>query len=165
MKILIVGEGGQGVQLAAELLAHAAFLENKETSLIPNFGVEQRGGVSIAFVVVNEDAGYPKFDKADYLVLLCDRGFERIKRYICQDTVVFAGPEITISPEIEGKWIKIEAGDTPLKVTNMLMLGQLINQSKIIEKETLKRVLEEKLEAKFQADPTLKDLNFKAIDR
>jgi 2-oxoglutarate ferredoxin oxidoreductase subunit gamma len=163
MKIMFVGEGGQGVQLAAELLAHSAFVENKETSLIPNFGVEQRGGVSIAFVVVNEDAGYPKFDKADYLILLCDRGFERIKRYICQDTILLAGPEITISPEIEGKWIKVEAGETSLKVANMLMLGQLINYSKVIEKETLKRVLEEKLETKFQADPSLKDLNFQAI--
>lgn len=165
MKILIVGEGGQGVQLAAELLAHGAFTENKETSLIPNFGVEQRGGVSIAFVVINEDAGYPKFDKADYLILLCDRGFERIKRYICQDTVVMAGPEITINPEIEGKWVKIEAGETPLKVANMLMLGQLINHSKVINKESLKKVLEEKLESKFLADPALKDLNFQAIGK
>ena len=165
MKILFVGEGGQGVQLAAELLAHSAFTENKETSLIPNFGVEQRGGVSLAFVVVNEDAGYPKFDKADYLILLCDRGFERIKRYICQDTILLAGPEITITPKIEGKWIKIEAGDTPLKVANMLMLGQLINQSKIIDKETLKQVLEEKLGEKFLKNPELKEENFKAIDR
>jgi 2-oxoglutarate ferredoxin oxidoreductase subunit gamma len=163
VKILIVGEGGQGVQLAAELLAHAAFSENKETSLIPNFGVEQRGGVSIAFVVVNEDAGYPKFDKADYLVLLCDRGFERIKRYICQDTVVLAGPEITINPEIEGKWTKVEAGSVPLKVANMLMLGEVINLSKVVNKESLKKVLEEKLKEKFIADPSLKELNFQAI--
>lgn len=165
MKILIVGEGGQGVQLAAELLAHAAFIENKETSLIPNFGVEQRGGVSIAFVVINEDAGYPKFDKADYLVLLCDRGFERIKRYICQDTIVLAGPEITINPEIEGKWIKSEAGDTPLKVTNMLMLGQILNLSKVVSKESLKNVLEEKLKEKFLKDPELKEMNFQAIGK
>jgi 2-oxoglutarate ferredoxin oxidoreductase subunit gamma len=163
MKILLVGEGGQGVQLAAELLAHAAFTENKETSLIPNFGVEQRGGVSIAFVVINEDASYPKFDKADYLVLLCDRGFERIKRYICQETVVLAGPEITISPEIEGKWVKIDGGVTPLKVANMLMLGQLLSLSKVIGKDSLKEVLEDKLKEKFANDPALKDLNFQAI--
>ena len=165
MKILIVGEGGQGVQLAAELLAHAAFIENKKTSLIPNFGVEQRGGVSIAFVVINEDASYPKFDKADYLVLLCDRGFERIKRYICQDTIVLAGPEITISPETEGKWMKIEAGDTPLKVANMLMIGQLLNLAKVISKDSLKKVLEDKLKEKFLNDPQLKEMNFQAIDR
>lgn len=165
MKIMFVGEGGQGVQLAAEILAHSAFLEDKKTSLIPNFGVEQRGGVSIAFVVIDEDAGYPKFDKADYLILLCDRGFERIERYLCQDTVVLAGPEITINPEIEGKWLKIEQGETPLTVANMLMLGQVLNQSKIVNKETVKKALEEKLHDKFLNNPQLLELNFAAIDK
>jgi len=165
MKILFVGEGGQGIQLAAEILAHTVFREGKETSLIPNFGVEQRGGVSLAFMVANEDASYPKFDKADYLILLCDRGFARIKHYIGKNTVVLAGPEITINPEIEGKWVKVETGNLPLQVANMRLLGELLNLTHLVSKEQIKKTLEEKLEEKFSADPNLKKLNFQAVEQ
>jgi 2-oxoglutarate ferredoxin oxidoreductase subunit gamma len=50
IKIALAGEGGQGVQSIAEILAEAANEGGKNALYIPNFGVEQRGGVSIAFV-------------------------------------------------------------------------------------------------------------------
>lgn len=63
-KVAIAGEGGQGVQSIAEILAEAANEEGKNALYIPNFGVEQRGGVSIAFVQVSDgDIGAPKFRK------------------------------------------------------------------------------------------------------
>jgi 2-oxoglutarate ferredoxin oxidoreductase subunit gamma len=42
IKILLAGEGGQGVQAIAEILSRAAFLENKKALYIPNFGVEHQ---------------------------------------------------------------------------------------------------------------------------
>jgi len=54
VKIALAGEGGQGVQSVAQILTEAAALEGKEILYIPNFGVEQRGGVSIAFVQIGD---------------------------------------------------------------------------------------------------------------
>ncbi|PIU02197.1 ketoisovalerate oxidoreductase, partial [Candidatus Shapirobacteria bacterium CG09_land_8_20_14_0_10_49_15] len=54
MKIIFAGEGGQGVQVIAEILAKAAFWDGQPSLYIPNFGVEQRGGVSLAFVVIDQ---------------------------------------------------------------------------------------------------------------
>jgi len=83
IKILFAGEGGQGVQVVAEMLAKAAFLDGKKSLYIPNFGVEQRGGVSLAFVVIDEKSvTYPKFGKAHILAIFSDRSINRVKRYI-----------------------------------------------------------------------------------
>ena len=63
IKIALAGEGGQGVQVIANILAEAANAEGKEAIYIPNFGVEQRG-VSIAYVQIDDKRiGSPKFSK------------------------------------------------------------------------------------------------------
>jgi len=88
VKIAIAGEGGQGVQSIAEILAEAANAEGKNALYIPNFGVEQRGGVSIAFVQVSDgEIGAPKFPKADILIPVSPRAVNRTKMYAGKDTV------------------------------------------------------------------------------
>ena len=46
-KIVLAGEGGQGVQSIAKILVEAGYEAGKQVLYIPNFGVEQRGGVSV----------------------------------------------------------------------------------------------------------------------
>ena len=88
IKVAIAGEGGQGVQSIAEILAEAANEEGKNALYIPNFGVEQRGGVSIAFVQVSDgEIGAPKFQKADILIPVSPRAVQRTKMYAGKDTV------------------------------------------------------------------------------
>jgi 2-oxoglutarate ferredoxin oxidoreductase subunit gamma len=66
-KIALAGEGGQGVQSVAMILTEAAALEGKEILYIPNFGVEQRGGVSIAFVQIGDEKYWrPKIQDRGY---------------------------------------------------------------------------------------------------
>ncbi|TWH48141.1 2-oxoacid:acceptor oxidoreductase family protein [Sporomusa sp. KB1] len=88
VKVAIAGEGGQGVQSIAEILAEAANEEGKNALYIPNFGVEQRGGVSIAFVQISDDEiGFPKFQKADILIPVSPRAVQRTTMYAGKDTV------------------------------------------------------------------------------
>ena len=61
-KILIAGEGGQGVQSLSKILLD--ILNNKDfhISFVPNYGVEQRGGVSLGYIQFGtENIYYPKF--------------------------------------------------------------------------------------------------------
>lgn len=155
MKILLAGEGGQGVQLAAEVLSLAAFLEGKPASMIPNFGVEQRGGVSLAFVVIGEEASYPKFEKADILAIFCDRAIERVSSYIDSKTKIIYGPAVTSQPALKTT--------SPQRVWNMVILGKIIALSGVIKKENIKKSLEKKLAKKFSQNPSLKKLNFEAL--
>lgn len=127
MKILIAGEGGQGIQTAAQVLAKAAFKEGKKVLYIPNFGVEQRGGASIAFLVIDKKTVvYPKFEKADVLAILSERIKERVKRY--------QGPETKVISE----------------ENNLSVLKKILNLTQIVRKENVKNALKEKLGAKFK---------------
>lgn len=127
MKILIAGEGGQGIQTAAKILAQAAFLENKEVTYIPNFGVEQRGGFSLAFVIIDfQSITYPKFKTADILAVLTEKVMPRVKRY-------------------QGKKTKV------IKKTNNLdLLKDLVNQTKIVKQATVEEVTKKILGSKLK---------------
>lgn len=162
MKILLAGEGGQGVQLAAEVLTYAAFLRGKQSSFIPNFGVEQRGGVSLAFIIIDEDPSYPKFDKAELLTIFCDRAIERVKGYIDERTKLLYGPGVT--NRLNNKEGAVFSDDDlPPKVWNILALRKIVETTGILQNEDLKNALMKKLAGKFKKDPQLKELNLKAL--
>lgn len=55
LEILLTGIGGQGVQLAARVLAEAAIVDGKEVQLFASYGGMMRGGNTDAAVVISED--------------------------------------------------------------------------------------------------------------
>lgn len=239
IKIALAGEGGQGVQSIAEILAEAANAEGKEALYIPNFGVEQRGGVSIAFVQIGDHKiGAPKFQHADILVALSPRAVKRTRMYAGRNTIyiydnslvqegmvndniiglqyydvtppcpaaaepntasapattvdrpnrdlpqsMIAGEPKTCSftqdgPGVEPadvpphvrRVIPIPANDIAKnelhpRVFNMIILGAVIAATDILPLDTVKEALEKRLGDKFQADPGLRDMNFRALVR
>jgi 2-oxoglutarate ferredoxin oxidoreductase subunit gamma len=225
MKIALAGEGGQGVQSIAEILAEAANEDGKQALYIPNFGVEQRGGVSIAYVQIgDENIGAPKFIAADILIPLSPRAVERTREHAGKDTVyiydnsliqqaevsdhivglqyfdvtppnprseepnkdlpqdLIAGEPKTASfmtksqgvkpediPEVK-KVIAIPANDIAKnelhpRVFNVIILGAVIAATQILPMDSIKKALEAKLGEKFKANPALRDMNFKALER
>lgn len=100
-RIALGGEGGQGVQSAADILAQAAFEEGREVLYIPNFGIEQRGGVSLAFVQVSEKPiGSPKFAQADLVVALSARSLKRLEPYMGKESTVLYDNSLLAPPEV-----------------------------------------------------------------
>ncbi|MGE5592277.1 MAG: 2-oxoacid:acceptor oxidoreductase family protein [Betaproteobacteria bacterium] len=113
MKIALAGEGGQGVQLVGEVLALAGFLSGLHALYIPNFGVEQRGGVSLAYVQLGPNPiGSPKFRHADVLVALSDRSIERTRSLVGPGTLLIYDSSSVRPPVIEDDAIGIQAWDT-----------------------------------------------------
>ncbi|SDF49894.1 2-oxoacid:acceptor oxidoreductase family protein [Sporomusa acidovorans] len=111
-KIAIAGEGGQGVQSIAEILAEAANEEGKNALYIPNFGVEQRGGVSIAFVQVSDgQIGAPKFQKADILIPVSPRAVQRTKMYAGKDTVYIYDNSLIQEGEVKDNIVGLQYFD------------------------------------------------------
>ncbi|AQS57809.1 2-oxoacid:acceptor oxidoreductase family protein [Desulforamulus ferrireducens] len=177
VKICLAGEGGQGVQSVAEIIAAAANAEGREALYIPNFGVEQRGGVSIAYLqIADEPIGAPKFDKADILVALSDRAVRRCKQYIDTNTVYvydasIEGVEEDLPKEGEAKKVlaipalEISKNELHPRVFNILIMGAVIGATKVIPVDAAKAAIEKKLGYKFEQNPKLRELNFSAIDR
>lgn len=226
VKIALAGEGGQGVQSIAEILAEAANQEGKNALYIPNFGVEQRGGVSIAYVQISDGAiGAPKFQKADILIPVSPRAVKRTKMHAGPQTVyiydnslvqegevndniigmqymdvtppcpasdapnqdlqqdLIAGEPKTCSftkpgpgvdpadiPAEVRKVIAIPANDIAKeelhpRVFNIIILGAVIAATEVLPMDSIKKALETKLGAKFEANPKLREMNFQALER
>jgi Pyruvate/2-oxoacid:ferredoxin oxidoreductase gamma subunit len=53
-ELLFTGIGGQGVQLAAQVIAHAAIAEGKQVQLFGSYGGMMRGGDTLATLVVSD---------------------------------------------------------------------------------------------------------------
>jgi len=161
--VLIAGEGGQGVQTIAEILARAAFLEGKHSTYIPNFGVEQRGGVSIAFAQISDkEIVFPKFDKADIMIILCHRAIKRAERYFGKKTLYIYDSILLKHKGIGIKATTLAKSLSP-KVFNMIILGFLSTKLPI-KKQSVIRGMEEVLGKKFRKNPQIRELNLKALD-
>lgn len=173
VKIALAGEGGQGVQSVAQILMDAAALEGKEALYIPNFGIEQRGGVSIAFVQIgDEKIGAPKFKTGDIVIALSDRAVRR--------TRVYAGPQtlFVYDSGIEGvdgdlptnarQVLAIPALETANKklhprVFNILIMGAVISLTGVVTLDKAREAIDKRLGYKFEQNPELRELNFKAL--
>ncbi len=175
IKIMLAGEGGQGVQSVAEILAEAANEEGRQALYIPNFGVEQRGGVSLAFVQISDDPiGSPKFQTGDVVVALSDRAVYRTRQYVGPETTYIydsgmQGAEGEL-PENAGRLLGIPAIEVAKKefhprVFNIVILGAIIGATDAITLKQARAAVEKKLGYKFAKEPSLRDLNFAALER
>lgn len=89
-KILISGDGGQGVQTMADIISQAAFSKDYFVSYVPNYGLEQRGGSSLAYLQISDDAvAYPKFSSPDVLLIMSDEARGRVSDYIGKSASIF----------------------------------------------------------------------------
>ncbi|EHQ87270.1 2-oxoacid:acceptor oxidoreductase family protein [Desulfosporosinus youngiae] len=175
IKIALAGEGGQGVQSVAQIMTNAANDAGKEALYIPNFGVEQRGGVSIAFCQISEDKiGAPKFEKGDIVIALSERAVVRCQQYVGRETIFVYEASIEGADEYLPQNAKRVLAIPALKtaneelhprVFNVIILGATLKATGILSLEDARKALESKLGYKFEQNPKLRELNFKALER
>jgi len=173
LNILIAGEGGQGVQKIAEILARAAFSTNLKTTYIPNFTVQQRGGISSAFVRVSQDTiVYPKFEKADWIIILSNRSVARVKKFLINKTNLIYNSTLVkpfnFSSFKYREKIAIPATKIAQEINkqsfNMVMLGVIAREIKIFDITKIKQEAKKIFQHKYKINPELEEQNNKALD-
>ena len=148
-EIMIAGFGGQGILFAGQLMTYAAMDNGYEVTWIPSYGPEMRGGTANCTVVIaDEEIGsptvrhpkaalvfnLPSFDKYEPLVTsggvlianasLIDRDFKRTDLH----SVMIPANEIAES-----------LGDK--RLTNMVMLGAMLEKLPILPVEAIEKAL------------------------
>ena len=79
--IRLAGEGGQGVGLAAAVLAEAALASGHEVTMLQTYGPEARGGASSADVVISDcQVANPKVIEANLMLLLNQTSWNKFAR-------------------------------------------------------------------------------------
>lgn len=172
-RILIAGEGGQGVQTMAHVLSEAAYEAGLHVAYMPNYGVEQRGGVSLGFIQIGTGViGFPKFSTADIIVNLRARAVERIDEYVGSDTLYIYDSDLIPGSElrhVKAEKLAIAATSraaeklTP-KVFNIIMLGALVSELAVLKIKDLEQAMETELADKYAKKPQLRNFNKKALD-
>src|SRR3972149_2770252 len=174
-KIILAGEGGQGVQTVAKVLALSAQKTTKNVSYLPSFGVEQRGGVSLAFIQISSgQIPYPRFAKADMMAVFCGRAIGAIKNYL-QESTIFIYDNSAISEKnlakvknIVKNYLAIPAQKIAqekysVKAANMLFLGALLSHLKEISFQEIEKQVLKELEDKIAKKPEIKEMNLGAL--
>lgn len=172
-KIVLAGEGGHGIQVISKILVESGYAADKNVLYIPNFGVEQRGGVSIAFCQIADEAiGEPRFAKGDIVVMLSDRAIDRCETYVDENTtVVYDTSVCTKKPEMKAKRViglpanQIANDELSTRVFNIIILGAVIEATNVVDLKYVKEAMEHALGKKFDAKPELRELNHKALDK
>lgn len=175
VKIILAGEGGQGVQSVAEIIAEAANEEGREVLYIPNFGVEQRGGVSVAYLQIgDEPIGAPKFLTGDIVIALSDRAVRRTTQYVGSATLFVYDSSVKDAenalPKNARKILGIPATQVSKqelhpRVFNIIIMGAVLKVSGVVTIENAKLALEQQLGYKFEKTPKLRELNYRALER
>ncbi len=161
------GSGGQGVITAAIILAEAAVMfENMHAVQSQSYGPEARGGATRSDVIISTDEiYYPKVSHPNLLVCLTQLSFNNYSNiaipggYIITDSRFV---NINISSDAIIKELPIY--DSVMDkigneiVLNMCMLGAVIKLTNIVHKNSIIKVLEERIPKKFI------EMNEKAID-
>ncbi|MFA6548202.1 MAG: 2-oxoacid:acceptor oxidoreductase family protein [Candidatus Magasanikbacteria bacterium] len=148
-KILLAGDGGQGVQTIADIICRAAFAKGLQVTHIPNYGLEQRGGVSLSYIKIDNDKiGYPKFTQPDILVVLSPQARERSKQYFHKNVK---------SLDVADFKDEFSAKNTSMQNLNIFFLGLL---AKVLEGKNILSVAEiyEILEQKLNKKPNWEEI-------
>lgn len=173
IRILLAGEGGQGIQTIAKILIKAASASGKKVTHLPNFGVEQRGGVSLAFVQISDsDISFPKFREADIALIVAKRAVERVKMHVGKDTLVIF--DNSIIPEKELTDYKVEKVAMPAsqmakeklipRVFNSILLGVVCEEVGGINDKHVKKAIINYFKDKIKKKPQLKHFNLAAYE-
>lgn len=171
-QIRIHGRGGQGVVTAAELIAIAAFYEEREAQAFPNFGVERTGAPIQSYARISDARIVTREQIYEPTVLI-------IQDATLLDTVdVFYGstPETTVIINApENKWPALTkrfkklyftpATEIALKIfgkniVNTVILGAFAKHTGLVSLESLKKAIAEKFSEK---GASIIDKNIQAI--
>lgn len=144
IKILLAGDGGQGIQLLSDIICKSAYELGLQVTHVPNYGLEQRGGVSLAFIQIRDyEISYPKFTVPDLLLIMSPQARERTQNYQSDKTT-----EII---DIQNYQKQMEENKIPTASANILFLGMILKKLSsrgLIDLENSKKLLEEKLSSK-----------------
>ena len=164
-EIRLSGSGGQGIILAATLLADAAVATGREVIATQSYGPEARGGASKAEVIVADaEIDFPEVTAPSVTVCLSQEAFDAYAALtVPGGLVVYDDRLVQPAPLPERRVVGLpftELAETELGkaiAANIVMLGALQELSGVIDAEPLADAVRGRLPAKIV------ELNLKAL--
>jgi 2-oxoglutarate ferredoxin oxidoreductase subunit gamma len=166
-RIVFSGSGGQGVITAAIILAKAAVIfENKNAIQSQSYGAAARGGATRSDIIIDDsEIFFPKVIQPNILVSLTQESYNTFSPIIRPGGLLLVDSKyVDIEKKVDAKHIALPMYDTVMNeigkpiVFNICMLGTLLGISKLIDPQSILKVLETTIPKDFM------EMNKKALD-
>jgi 2-oxoisovalerate ferredoxin oxidoreductase beta subunit len=160
--IKLAGAGGDGAQTAALLLTRAAINEGFDSTHIPSYGPESRGGTSYADVRIAEDEVLsPAAPEPNILVAFNAPSLAKFGPHVVEGGVVVYDSSViaevpSLKPRVKAVGVPFArvAGDLgKIIVKNIVALGALQEATQLFPKETLLTAIRQALSHKCALIP------------
>jgi len=167
-EIIIAGFGGQGVLFGGQLLTYAAMDEGKEVTWIPSYGPEMRGGTANCTVVISdEEIGSPMVSNPQAAITINLPSLDKYEPLI-QPGGLLVINESMVDREAKRKDIHVvtikaneiaeKLGDQ--RMANMVLLGALVSNLKVLPLEAIEKALADHLPERHRR---LLPMNYQAL--
>ncbi len=155
-KILIAGFGGQGILFTGKALAYTGLKAGKEVSWLPSYGPEMRGGTAnCAVTLSDEPIGSPIIEKPDVLIAMNLPSLEKYFYETEKGGYIIFDSSLIIKQDVRDDVITIGIPATKLAsdnglngLANMIILGKVIKETKVLTLEQIKNSLSQMVPAK-----------------
>ncbi|HJW76842.1 MAG TPA: 2-oxoacid:acceptor oxidoreductase family protein [Thermoleophilia bacterium] len=166
LEVRLTGSGGQGLILAATVLAEALVNAGKEVVETQSYGPEARGGASRAEIVVSdEEIDYPEVTAPDVTLCLSQEAFDGYAAETRQGGVVLYDRDLVSPRPLEGvRLVGLPFSDAAehelgrVVVANVVALGALLAVTGLVSPDALREALARRMPARSV------ELNLKALD-
>ena len=103
-EFLLTGTGGQGLILAAIMLAEAGINAGQNVAQSQSYGPEARGGASRAEVIIgNEAINYPKVENPDFVLTLSQEAYKKYGLHLNDDAVLIVDNSLVTEVKPRGR--------------------------------------------------------------
>ncbi|CCV65846.1 2-oxoglutarate ferredoxin oxidoreductase, gamma subunit [Paracholeplasma brassicae] len=160
--IRIAGFGGQGVMLLGQLIAHASMNKGYQSTFVPTYGPETRGGTANCMVCISDEEIFsPVFDQSMDFICFNEpsylKFYDKTKNLILYNATLVKtknnderhiGIEATLlAKEIDDRSLNMVMLGAYLKKTNLLNLEDVINSLAYFFKDSKKHLIEQNINA------------------
>lgn len=150
------GSGGQGLILAARILASALVSEGRNVAQSQSYEPVSRGGQSRSDLVISDgEAAFPLSDALDVLLILHDAAARSSSELLKDDSIVLADSDLASDPP-KGPFrtLSLPFSETAMRlgnkrVANIVALGAVSALTDFCTEDALRTAIERNTPAKF----------------
>ncbi len=155
MKVIISGFGGQGVLSLGKFISYSAIEQNLNTSWLPSYGPEMRGGTANCSVIFDkEEIAAPVIDHPDILIAFNEPSLTKFEGTVKKGGYIITNSNIVKIPVTrkDVTVFQVPVDELAEKINkrggNIIMLGMLLPIFKDITEESAIEAIKHVFEAK-----------------
>jgi 2-oxoglutarate ferredoxin oxidoreductase subunit gamma len=159
--IIIAGFGGQGILSIGRILAQAGLDDGLNTTWLPSYGPEIRGGTAYSHVIISDNLiGSPLLNSATAFIAMNKPSLEKYYPLVVEGGMIIVdGSLIDAAPDgldkDKARFFSIPATELALKngnsaFANVILAGKLIAETNIVSVESFEIALGKSLSSRYQ---------------